>query len=195
MRALEQGADGIECDLRRLSDGAVILFHDGTVGGAIVEELTRAELEALIGPVFEAAQLEQLPPDTVIDLEVKKSGWEPELMALAARLPKAFVSSFDHDVLSRLLELGWRGPMGALVEEPAHLDLEHPGVAAARYVLPRSPRVSGQEIRRWIDAGYEVIPWTVNDVARARQLIAWGCRGLITDLPGMMSAELRIGSH
>lgn len=194
VRALEQGADGVECDLRQLRDGTVVLFHDGTAGGRVVEDLDRGELEALVGVVEEASVLEQLPADAVIDLEIKKSGWEEHLLELASRIRGAFITSFDHGVIQRVAELGWSGATGALIEEPAHLDRSHPGVLAARYILPRSPRVSGEEIRGWVESGFEVLPWTVNDPGRARQLIGWGCAGIITDLPGLMAAELRSGT-
>jgi glycerophosphoryl diester phosphodiesterase len=39
--------------------------------------------------------------------------------------------------------------------------------------------------------GLEVIPWTVNDPARMRQLIDLGVDGLITDYPDKLAAVLR----
>lgn len=190
VRAIELGAHGIECDLRRLRDGSIVLFHDGTAGGEIVENLDRAGLEAIVGPVADASVLSSLPASALLDLEVKKSGWEEELVELVRSLPNAFVSSFDHEVLVRMRRLGWDGDLGALLEEPARFDRSHPGVRASRYLLPRSARVSGDDVVGWIEEGFEVIPWTVNDIGRARQLAGWGCRGIITDLPGLMVAGL-----
>ncbi len=38
-------------------------------------------------------------------------------------------------------------------------------------------------------AGFRVVPWTVNDPARMRELVAWGVDGLITDRPDLARAQ------
>src|SRR3954471_1938214 len=51
-RAIDLGADGIECDVQRTADGELVLIHDDTVerttnGTGTVGELTYATLAAL----------------------------------------------------------------------------------------------------------------------------------------------------
>ncbi|WP_035799668.1 glycerophosphodiester phosphodiesterase family protein [Kitasatospora mediocidica] len=51
-RALEEGADAVECDVRVTADGQLVCIHDRTVrrvsdGGGVVSTLTLGQLEAL----------------------------------------------------------------------------------------------------------------------------------------------------
>lgn len=48
---------------------------------------------------------------------------------------------------------------------------------------PDQRAVGEQMVRRAHERGMRLIPWTVNDVARMRELKAMGCDGLITDYP------------
>jgi glycerophosphoryl diester phosphodiesterase len=41
-------------------------------------------------------------------------------------------------------------------------------------------------------AGYALLAWTVNEVGRGRDLLAWGADGLITDRPGDLAAGLAL---
>lgn len=50
--ALEQGADGVECDVHLTADGEVVVIHDSTVdrttdGSGVVAEMTLAQIEQL----------------------------------------------------------------------------------------------------------------------------------------------------
>src|SRR5437867_365331 len=52
LRAVEEGADGLECDVRLTSDGHLVCVHDRTVdrtsdGSGVVSERSLAELSAL----------------------------------------------------------------------------------------------------------------------------------------------------
>jgi glycerophosphoryl diester phosphodiesterase len=53
----------------------------------------------------------------------------------------------------------------------------------SRILSPRFDRLREDDVRRMHDAGVEVIPWTVNEQADIRRLIAWGVDGIISDYP------------
>jgi glycerophosphoryl diester phosphodiesterase len=100
--AVEQGAHGIECDLRLTRDGHVVICHDASVqrttnGHGLVHEHTLAELRLLdagyafttdrgasypfrgLGlrvPTFEEL-LAALPNHVVINAEIKSAPWDP----------------------------------------------------------------------------------------------------------------------
>jgi glycerophosphoryl diester phosphodiesterase len=42
-------------------------------------------------------------------------------------------------------------------------------------------KISREQLVRFHDAGYRVLTYTVNDVARAEKLLEWGVDGLFTD--------------
>src|SRR3954453_22265534 len=49
----EQGADGVELDVRRTADDHVVVVHDGQVGGRAVADTARADLPASIPDLAE----------------------------------------------------------------------------------------------------------------------------------------------
>src|SRR5436190_23888097 len=73
--ALRAGADGFETDLRLLSDGTAILFHDDEIGGETVESLSLADFSRR-APAVPVCDLAALAPRARMVLEVKRGGWE-----------------------------------------------------------------------------------------------------------------------
>ena len=79
MAALDEGADMVECDVRRLADGELACFHDATIAGYPLSSLSHSELESLAG--FAVPRLEELAQlcreyDAGLDLELKEHGQE-----------------------------------------------------------------------------------------------------------------------
>ncbi len=52
---------------------------------------------------------------------------------------------------------------------------------------------SAEQVRQWQRAGFAVIPWTVNDPERIRELLAWHVDGLISDRPDLVLAAVPDG--
>lgn len=192
--AMAEGAHGIETDLRRLADGEIILFHDALLEDERVERLSGAEFRSRVGKdPIPLSTLAELPPGAVRILEVKSRGWERELLEVVGRWEGIVISSFDHRVLDRCRQLGWRGRLGAVLEGAL--------VRSERYLLGVGANVFFPQVQ-FVDAtlvaahqavGIEVIPWTVNSVDQARELIAWGCAGIITDDAELMVSAGGIG--
>lgn len=66
------------------------------------------------------------------------------------------------------------------------------GVASPNHLLLESAD-SVEQLHR---AGFRVVPWTVNEPARMRELAAWGVDGLITDRPDLAPPPLqRVQGH
>lgn len=111
--ALEQGADGIEFDLRLSKDGEIVVFHDANlhrVAGSAhkVEELTAAKLaeyELRYGgriPTLNEVTADIYAP-IIFDMEVKhRNVWEvlaKKLRTSAALRERTILSSFNQRVI------------------------------------------------------------------------------------------------
>jgi glycerophosphoryl diester phosphodiesterase len=97
--ALDEGADGVELDVRQTADGALVCFHDAalgrtTDGRGLLREHTLAEVLALDAAASPgrpgtrrfhgvrvptlAQALDALPPVALVDVEVKARGEGPQ---------------------------------------------------------------------------------------------------------------------
>jgi glycerophosphoryl diester phosphodiesterase len=103
------------------------------------------------------------------------------------------VQSFDPEALRAVAKLDPGLSLAALVEARAAIEpmLRASGARtlSPRYVLLRS----ADEVHAFHARGLRVVPWTVNEPADLRRLVAWGVDGLITDFPDRLLAVL--GRH
>jgi glycerophosphoryl diester phosphodiesterase len=104
-RALAQGADGFETDVRVGRDGRALLFHDRlTADGREVAALTAAELSAAVGyavPTLDQA-LEELGGGFLWNLEIKTPATARPVLALVEkyrRTRRFLVTSFWHSLV------------------------------------------------------------------------------------------------
>jgi glycerophosphoryl diester phosphodiesterase len=61
-----------------------------------------------------------------------------------------------------------------------------PAATVADTLGPREDLVTAELVRDSHARGLRVVPWTVNDATRMRELIALGVDGLTTDEPGLL---------
>ena len=176
--ALAAGADGFETDLRLLSDGAAVLFHDDDYGDEPVESLTSAAVDA------EAVDaLARFAGRCTMVLEVKRAKWEQALLDHIASWPDIVVASFDHRTIAELHRRGVAFPLG-LTYLGAIVDVaDYAKRLGATWLFPRFQYVDRELVEAAHAAGMTVVPWTPNrerDWERLREL---GCDGVITDFP------------
>ena len=201
-RAIADGADGVEFDVRATADGVPVMLHDRglertTTGRGNVDELPLAAVRR-----FDAGQGEAVPTleEAVallagrlrMDVELKQAGIEREVLAVLGRLPAAAwaISSFDWDALRavRALDTGaalW--PLTTVADEALF------GVATelgAEAIALFAGAIDETVMRRCEEAGLGVMVWTVNDVAGARRARQLGVRALCTDVPATIIAGL-----
>jgi len=208
-RALDEGADGVELDVRLCASGEPVLLHDpsltrvtGGVDTRPVHAVPRHELPSLAGGarVPDLASALDLLRGRIVNVEVKADvpAELPLVRAVARAIARApgtevVVSSFDPAIVLAFAVLAPRVPRAMLVGArtprlAAALPLAlRPAIVAAHLDEAIITPSRGERLRR---AGLRVVAWTVNDAARAAALAAMGVRWLITDDPKALVASV-----
>lgn len=213
----EEGADGLECDLRLSADGVAVVFHDDTLARmtgdprplAQVSASELATLRCQAEPIPTLADLvaflRERPATAkrpIVNLELKPlvrpadlvAAVRPHLAALA-EVADLVLSSFDPRALA-LLAAGPLPPhrLALLFDDPA-------GLKALAYLPPVDlhPPVAlatAENLREWSATQRVFRVWTVDDPAEARRLTALAdaqpspVTALITNRPRALRAGL-----
>lgn len=212
--AMDEGADGIELDVRLDRDGDVIVLHDPTLArvtegrdGRAAQDLDRKELAEIdlgggetvprLADVFTWAKRR----GARVNVELKKD--VPNRTALVLAVWKLAVfepraaewilfSSFDPQIVAALARVVPWVSTGWLVEESTGVpgrSLRERFVGASA-LHPQAKLVTESVIRPWQRAELPVNVWTVNDPEEARRLAALGVDTLISDVPGAILKAL-----
>jgi cation:H+ antiporter len=195
--ALEEGAHGVEFDVRGLSDGTPVVVHDDTFSRTHGRELRVADatLDDL-GPLAETpggavSTLEEVTrwaaeTGAWLNIELKEDHLEEATVSAVREAgigDRTFVSSFLPEVVGRLRRLDPR--LGrffltkrwtAAEEREARLIQPH-GIC-----LERGCAVPGV-VQRIHELGMEVVAWTVNDPREAKGMFEMGVSAIITNDP------------
>jgi glycerophosphoryl diester phosphodiesterase len=205
--AIARRADMIEFDLRRTADGVIVLLHDRGIQEEagqmrLVSKITYEELAAHAkNQGFELARFEEVlksfGPRIPLNIEIKISGFEDEIVRLLRAYPPAFeptLSSFLPWVVVRLKRLGnfktalimGQGRMHKLniLERriARHLGM---GLGISSIHLQDSI-VSEKVVNNLVKAGLTVFVWTVDDPEQMRKFIRMGVDGIITNKPDLL---------
>lgn len=194
MDARRQGADGVELDVRRTADGALVLSHDPAIEGVgLVNDLSLADLPASIATLREALEV---CAGLLVNVEIKNDPNEPghdptdalcaevvaEVMA-SGQSDQVVISSFDLDSVVTVRRLAPRLSVGLLLDVVAdpfaglETVVAHDLSALHPFVLS----VTEPLVAACHAAGVALNVWTVNgpgDLAAMRNL---GVDTVITD--------------
>jgi glycerophosphoryl diester phosphodiesterase len=193
-RAAAMGAHAVELDVRRSSDGALVVVHDCRLpDGRVVRETPRAEIPAAVPSLDEALDA---CGSMWVNVEIKNDPSEPDfdptdsiaddtIAVLVARGEDSrwLVSSFRMKTIDRCRALApsiataWltvEVPNGVagLLSSRGHAAL-HPWVGSVTAALVADCHA----------AGLRVNPWTCDDPARMEELVAAGVDGICTNVP------------
>ncbi|NLG08578.1 MAG: glycerophosphodiester phosphodiesterase [Deinococcales bacterium] len=196
--ALDAWLDGVETDLQRAKDGALLLHHDPHLaGGESIAALSEAEVLRLAPETIGLAQLRELleqRPEALVNLEVKTDAPHGDARAAelavqlqawpAALRERLWLSSFDPLLLLRLAEAEVPVPLAFLASQASALRLLPCLPVAA--VHPHHSLVTAERLRGWHEAGLAVFAWTVNSLELAAELLELGVDGLIGDEPSVL---------
>jgi glycerophosphoryl diester phosphodiesterase len=186
--ALEAGADGLELDVHATRDGVVIIHHDPALrDGTVIAEVTFAELrqhEAAPGvPIPTLSELCELVQGRAeLCVEIKGTGIEQRVLeALSGYDGAIAVHSFDHALIRRVRALDSTIRLGILFEDSVADVVRQMEMTGASDVWPQWRLVRPELVSAVHAAEGRVIPWTVNETARAQALAAMGVDALCGD--------------
>ena len=186
-RALADGCDGFEFDVRLTEDEEAVVCHDPKVSGYDISRTV-------------AKQLSQLPRlrdvlhryrDSFLDIELKVKGLEGIMLDLFLRhKPRRgfVVSSFQPGVLKSVHALDAAVPLGLICEFKNQLRLWNE--LPVQYVIPRLDLAEADLIRKIKGAGKKVIVWTVNEPADMKRFAECGVDGIISDDTSLLCRTL-----
>ncbi len=170
--AIDAGADGIELDLRMQKDGTIVIHHDS--------------LQRNKGPILSLKEFFFALKDqrrVVLNLELKET-IGPNLLNLVKEFQfenRVYYSSFQLPLLKEIRNQDERAILGYIVDHTPNLQ-EIPDIDIS-ILSPEESLLNRDLIMTLQTAGYRIIPWTVNNPRRAKELAEMGIDEIITDYP------------
>ena len=203
--AYDQRADAIELDVHVAADGTIVVIHDDTVqrttqGTGAVAQLTYDQLRRLdAGSTFGASfRGERIPTlaevlDFVrstsmrVNIEVKGANLSEERLLQLIRdhdmIERTIVSSFSWNVLRKMQAVESGVQVAPLCTEFHVLTPDEAYARGFQAIHPHLRSLSPMYIRRAIDLGVSLRPYTVNRTEDVSALFRLGTHAIITDDP------------
>ena len=179
-RALAQGCDGFEFDLRMSADGQPVICHDATTQGL---EIARSSAQQLALPLL-CDVLMRYQTTAFLDIELKVPGLEAIALDLLRAHPPAcgcVISSFLPEVLQVVHGLDATVPLGLICETRAQFTVwpDFP----VQYVIPHYALLAERVFTEIKNEHKKVMVWTVNSTQDVKRFAEWGVDGIISDDP------------
>lgn len=189
-RALADGCDGVEFDVRLTADREAVLWHDPETAGLRICDATVNEVPDLARLTDVLARFQT---SAFLDIELKVPGLEKITLDLLEHFPphRGFViSSFDPDLLRRLRTENSSVPLGLICETVAELShwrhvpidylILHHELIERFPTLPSDLRAEQKKC----------MVWTVNSAAEMRRFSALEIDGIISDETALLCRTL-----
>jgi glycerophosphoryl diester phosphodiesterase len=208
--AIALGVDAVELDVRRTSDGALVVHHNASRRGMPVAMLTYSALVRLsrYEPPLLDTVLDLCAGRVAVDVEIKEPGYEAEVIEKASRRfsrQQLLYTSFEESVISTVRALDPNAHCGLLLG-PGRLRSRAQRYEALPFDLAERCGANALVVHQWLaplrgrgrrlpgsgllsearTRGFPMLVWTVNGPQRLRSYLADGrVAGIITDLPGL----------
>lgn len=193
-RARVVGADGVEFDVRRTADRALVVHHDAHLAdGRAIVDVERSGLPEYV-PTLEQAI--DACDGVLVNIEIKNSRREPDhdpddevatgVVSLLARLDapeRWLISSFRYATIDRVRAVLPDVSTAWLVAAFSEERLARVVAGGHTAIHPGERTLTAEAVRAAHDAGVAVNAWTCNDPDRLRRLMVWGTDGVCTDVP------------
>ena len=210
-RAFEQGAVWVETDVKLTHEGVPVLMHDDqldrtTSGKGNVADISWNEMKSLdagrwFGPAFIGEKVPSLAEglhfiierNMRINLELKPCPGRTQATAMVALIetakvwpdnhPPPLISSFDINALVIAAGLHPEWPRGLLLD-----DWRDDWAGLARQTGASSLHINADKVSRahigvMAEAHLPILAYTVNEPARAKELLHWGVSAVFSDNP------------
>lgn len=217
--AIEQGADGIEMDVRLTADGEVVVFHDeklGRITGAEgrVNRHTLSELKRLDAGCHFSREYagERIPTlrevfsslDGSATFDIELTDYLDPFGPLTRRViqlvreyklrERVFLTSFNPYPLLAARRLFPELDCGLIAFKGGKGSLQRSlagRLISRRMIVPFHSDLTEKYMRSQKRKNRKVVTWTVNTGERIRSLVEWRIDGIITDKPDLAVNELR----
>lgn len=186
-RALSDGCDGFEFDVRLTADEEAVVCHDPKAAGCEVSSTSANRLSGLP----RLRDVLQRYRDSFLDIELKVKGLERITVDVFLRhKPRRgfVVSSFQPGTLKTVHALDETIPLGLICE--FETQLRHWNELPVQYVIPHHNLVEPELVRKIKGAGKKVFVWTVNSAADMNRFAEWGVDGIISDETSLLCRTL-----
>jgi len=207
--AREDGADGVELDVRRTADGVLVVYHDSEVEGVgLLAARHYAELRSEAPRVATLSEALDVLDGMIVNIEVKCLPWEPDAddertvaAAVVAMIGErelhehVVVSSFDLDAVDFVRSLDSRVVTGWLtMGQDPQATLPIARARGHEWLHPDSGVLTAEAapdaVRLAAEHGVKLDVWTVDDEDHIRALAAAGVHAVITNVPAVALAVL-----
>lgn len=191
-RAMEQGCDGFEFDVRQTACGQAVVCHDPKSGRIVISRATRDQLSAL--PSLEEV-VRRYGQRGFLNVELKVRGLESNVLALLRDHPPErgyVVSSFLPEVLLELKARSGDVPVGIICASSAQLMGWRQ--LPVEYVILHQSLVTKRLVQLIHSTGSKVLAWTVNTRKVMLRLSLWGVDGIISDNVSLLVRTLGKGA-
>ncbi len=188
-RAIADGCDGFEFDVRLTRDGVAVIYHDPKRRLIKIAHASAEKLKSLprLGDVLSRYQ-----QSAFLNIELKVPGLEQITADLLSKFPpvhRYVVSSFLPEVLLALHQVEPKIALGLICEKPAQLsrwnDLPIESVMISRKLA------SSETIPKLKKAGKKVFVWTVNRADEMRSFAQLEVDGIISDKTELLCRTLK----
>ncbi len=182
-RALADGCDGIEFDVRVTRDSRAIICHDPSYAHYEIAESTLDSLQAVgASPPMLSDVLRIYGQRCFLYVELKAAGAERELLSILRDDPPVHgyvVASFHPEILTPLHDLDCEVPLGFICGTRRHL--KYWSQLPVQYVMLKESLATPAHISALHSAGKRVFAWTVNKEKHMRSLARLGVDGILSD--------------
>lgn len=199
--AIDMGVDGIELDVHLTSDNQLIVIHDDTVnrttnGTGLINSFTLSELKALrienlheIPTLVEVLDL--IDKKIFINIELKgKNTAKPVVDVIESYLNGKnwnynhfLISSFDWIALQEVRSLNPNIALGVLTQTNLGLAIGFADVIQAKSLHPYFHLLNTENTALMQQKGFQVFPWTVNELEDIQKIKSFQVDGIISDFP------------
>jgi glycerophosphoryl diester phosphodiesterase len=201
-RADAMGADGVELDVRIAVDGSLVVAHDPLPAddpGLETSAAPRSDAPAYLEEALQACGSTMLVNVEIKNLE-SEDGFDP-LMTVVDRtvellrsrgdhVDRWLISSFSWATIDHCRRIAPEFATAALCLAIGPRGLERVARSGHSAVNPKATAIDAALVRRAHSLGLAVNAWTVNNVARLRELSALDVDGIVTRVPDEALAEL-----
>ncbi|MFZ0443409.1 MAG: glycerophosphodiester phosphodiesterase [Bacillus sp. (in: firmicutes)] len=208
-KAEEAEADGIELDVQLTKDGEVVVIHDEKVnrttnGKGYVKDLSYNELKRLdagyqIKTIIKKQHipslkevLEWMTTNKIIcNIELKNNvfpyeGMEEKVIELVRKYGlqnRIIISSFNHYSIVHSYRIAPEIETAPLLGNAVYMPWVYAEAIKAKGIHPKYSAYRDDILKKTLDSGIAVRPYTVNNDKDIERLIRIGCTALITDNP------------